>query len=140
MTSILTHYPIPERPFNAALHAENKILEANQLREDVLLRYKTVYQSFWGVSDPPTGSRYTPEQMQAVLDEMPQETAQDILADSSAYRNFLISAYGDLLEMKYRTPAFNLTAGSGRIVVGNLKDDWKLPVVEEPAPASPETP
>lgn len=124
-------YPVPEIGFDAAEHARNKVLRANQLQDVILQQYTDTYQDFWGVTDPPTGSRYTTEQMQQVINAIPQTVAIDMLQDSRAFADFVNSAYPGTLGAKYSTSAFSYTLHNGNtIVIGALRDAWKAPEPE----------
>lgn len=122
-------YPIPEDQFDAIEHARNKVVRANQLQELILQQYTSTYQDFWGVSDPPTGSRYTTEQMQQVINAIPQSVAIDMLQDSRAFADFVQSAYPGLLDAKYSQSAFAYTLHNGNtIVIGELLPAWQAPI------------
>lgn len=124
-------YPVPEIGFDAAEHARNKVIRANQLQEIILQQYKDTYQDFWGVTDPPSGSRYSTEEMQRVINAIPQAVAIDMLQDSRAFADFVNTAYPGLLDAKYSTSAFNYTLHNGNtIVIGALRDVWKAPELE----------
>jgi len=126
-------YEIPVKTFDAVEHAKNKALRANQLQEMILNQYKESYHDFWGVTNPPTGSRYTVEEMQAVIDVMPS-TVIDILTDAAQFYSYIAGAYPDAIDVKYSTAAFDYTVGPGGIVLSALKEGWAAPVVEEVAP------
>ena len=123
-------YPTPELQFDALEHARNKILRANQFQEMVIQQYRSAYDDFWGVSEA-GGSRYSVAQMQAVLDAMPQATAQDILQDSASFNSYIQSAYPDALPEKYRNTAFEYTLGPNGITVTGLRDAWMVPAPKE---------
>lgn len=120
-------YPMPERGFDALTHAANKVARANQLQELILRQYIDAYEDFWGVTSPPAGSRYTAEQMQAVLDAMPHAVALDLLSDSRGFATFITASYPEALPDRYSDSAFALTFSSGRITVGELKPIWRAP-------------
>ena len=124
-------YEVPQESFNALEHAKNKVLRANQLQDTVLVQFKESYHDFWGVTNPPTGSRYTTQEMQAIIDVMPT-TVIDILTDAAEFYNYIVGAYPDSIESKYSTAAFNYTIGENGLIVSDLKEDWAAPV--EPAP------
>jgi hypothetical protein len=125
-------YPVPESGFDAAEHARNKVLRANQLQDIILQQYKDTYQDFWGVTDPPTGSRYTTEQMQQIVNAIPQAVAIDMLQDSRAFADFVNTAYPGLLDAKYSASAFTYTLHNGNtIVIGALRPEWAAPPAEE---------
>jgi hypothetical protein len=121
-------YEIPVQTFDAIEHAKNKALRANQLQEMILTQFKESYHDFWGVSNPPTGSRYTTEEMQAIIDVMPA-TVVDILTDAAQFYSYISSAYPEVIEVKYASAAYNYTVGPGGLVLSSLKEDWVAPVV-----------
>ena len=123
-------YEIPVKTFDAVEHAKNKALRANQLQEMILTQFKESYHDFWGVSSPPTGSRYTVSEMQAVLDVMPA-TVIDILTDALQFYSYISSAYPEAIEAKYASAAYNYTVGPGGLVLSSLKEDWVAPVVSD---------
>lgn len=131
-------YPIPERGFDALEHASNKVARANQLQGLILQQYIDAYEDFWGVTSPPAGSRYTVQQMQAVLDAMPHAVALDLLSDSREFASFITSSYPEALPDRYRDSAFTLTFSAGRITVGELKPIWQAPA--PPVESPPEEP
>ena len=117
---------MPEIGFDAAEHARNKVLRANQLQDIILQQYTDTYQDFWGVTDPPSGSRYTTSEMQQVINAIPQSVAIDMLQDSRAFAEFVNGAYPGSLAAKYNESAFAYTIHNGNtIVIGELKDAWK---------------
>lgn len=122
-------YKTPEKPFDALEHARNKILRANQFHDVVMRDYIATYEDFWGLL-PEGGSRYTTEEMQSVLDAMPQSTAIDILQDSQQFVAFVLQAYPGMLPEKYHTSAWNFSIGQSGIQLIGLRDIW-LPVEEE---------
>jgi len=131
-------YPIPDRGFDALEHATNKVTRANQLQELILQQYINASEDFWGVTSPPAGSRYTVEQMQAVLDAMPHAVALDLLSVSREFATFITSSYPDALSDRYRDSAFTLAFSAGRITVGELKLIWQAPAPD--VEALPEEP
>jgi hypothetical protein len=123
-------YPLPPQGFDALDHARNKVLRANQLQELILQQYRATYEDFWGVTSPPTGSRYTTEQMQQIINTIPQSTALDMMADSRAFGAFIEQAYPGVLPGAYRDSAFEMTIHNGdTIVVGQLRAEWQTPIV-----------
>ena len=120
-------YEIPVKTFDAVEHAKNKALRANQLQEMILTQFKESYHDFWGVSSPPTGSRYTVSEMQAVLDVMPA-TVIDILTDAAQFYAYITGAYPDSIESKYSTAAFDYNIGQNGLIISGLKEEWATPV------------
>lgn len=122
-----TGYPIPPATFDANEWARNKILRANQLQELILQQFMSAYQDFWGVADPPNGSVHTVQQMQDIINAMPQATALDIMQDSRAFSAYIEWAYPGVLPAKYRDSAFEVTITNNTIIVGSLKPAWAAP-------------
>lgn len=123
-------YEIPVKTFDAVEHAKNKALRANQLQEMILTQFKESYHDFWGVTNPPTGSRYTVSEMQAVLDVMPA-TVIDILTDAAQFYGYISGAYPDSIDAKYSTAAFDYSVGQNGIQLSSLKNVWETPVVDD---------
>jgi len=130
MSTTQTGYPLPPAAFDANEWARNKILRANQLQELILQQFMSAYQDFWGVSDPPNGSVHTVQQMQDVINAMPQATALDIMQDSRGFSAYIESAYPGVLPAKYQDSAFEVTITNNTIIVGNLKPAWAAPQTE----------
>ena len=129
-TGTQTGYPIPPAAFDPVEWARNKILRANQLQELILQQFMAAYQDFWGVSDPPNGSVHTVQQMQDIINSMPQATALDIMQDSRGFSAYIESAYPGVLPAKYHDSAFDVTITNNTIIVGNLKPAWQAPATE----------
>lgn len=132
-------FEVPEQSFNAKEHARNKLLRANQLEQIILQQFVAAYEDFWGVSgsDQTTeangeqvtafvgaGSVYTVEQMQLVLDAMPQATAIDVLTDAAQLVGFIDLAYPGVLADRYKTAAFTYTIGQAGITLTGLAAAW----------------
>ena len=122
-------YPTPEQTFDALDHARNKVLRANQFQDLVVQQYRNAYEDFWGLN-PEGGSRYSVEEMQAILDAMPQATAADMLADAYQFVLYVTQAYPGELDAKYHDTAWDYTVGEAGIQVIALREAWE-PVVEE---------
>lgn len=135
-------FEVPEQPFNANEHARNKLLRANQLEQVILQQFVAAYEDFWGVSgsDQTTdadgeqvtafvgaGSVYTVDQMQSVLDAMPQATAIDVLTDAAQLVGFIEMAYPGVLADRYKTAAFTYTIGQSGITLTGLESAWTPP-------------
>ena len=118
------NYPEPTKQFDALDHARNKVIRANQFQELVVQQYKGLYEDVWGLNSD-GGSRYTVEEMQSILDTMPQSTAIDMLTDAAAFVQYIAAAYPGKLDAKYVDAAFDYTIGATGIVVSGLKDVWK---------------
>jgi hypothetical protein len=124
MSTTQTGYPLPPATFDPNEWARNKILRANQLQELVLQQFQAAYQDFWGVADPPNGSVHTVQQMQNIINAMPQATALDIMQDSRSFSAYIELAYPGVLPAKYQESAFDVTITNNTIIVGNLKPAW----------------
>ena len=120
--------PVPPIPDNTVENfAANKILRYNQAEEQIIAAYIGTYEDFWGVQWPPKGSRHTTAEMQAIINAMPQTTALAIIQSAEKF----VQTYGEGLEERYESPAFELTLHNGStIVIGNLKPVWQEPVSE----------
>ena len=117
-------YPEPNQTFDAFDHARNKILRANQFQELVIQQYRNSFEDFWGLN-PEGGTKYSVEEMQAVLDAMPQATAIDILQDSAGFVSYVMQAYPGTLEEKYQGSAWDYTIDANGITVTGLKPIWE---------------
>ena len=117
-------YPVPDEQFNAAERARNKIMRANQFQELVLEQWIATYLDFYGLL-PDGGSRYTTQEMQAIIDAMPAATARDIMADSAAFVAFVNQAAPGAIADKYQSPAFVMTDDGQQITVGDLRPEWQ---------------
>lgn len=135
-------FEVPQQSFNANEHARNKLLRANQLEQVILQQFVAAYEDFWGVSGSyqttevdgeqvtafvSDGSVYTVEQMQSVLDAMPQATAIDVLTDAAQLVGFIDLAYPGVLEARYKTAAFTYTIGQSGITLTGLQSAWTPP-------------
>jgi hypothetical protein len=117
-------YPVPDKQFDAAEHARNKILRANQFQQLVLAQWTATYLDFYGLAES-GGSRYTTPQMQAIIDAMPAATARDIMMDSAAFVSFVNTAAPGVIADKYQSPAFVMTDDGQAITVGDLRPEWQ---------------
>lgn len=132
-------FEVPTQAFNANEHARNKLIRANQLEQVILQQFVAAYEDFWGVSgsdqttevdgQPVTqfvgaGSVYTVEQMQSVLDAMPQAIAIDVLTDAAQLVGFIDTAYPGVLPDRYKTAAFAYSIGQSGIVLSGLQPAW----------------
>ena len=134
-------FEVPTATFNALEHATNKVLRANQLEKTVLQQLTSAYEDFWGVSGAEqivngvtvftsAGSRYTVEQMQAILDTL-GATAIQIMTAAGGLVQFIDAAYPGVLPDRYKDAAFDYTTGPGGITLTQLADAWAVPVQEE---------
>ena len=117
-------YPVPDEQFNAIVHARNRIMRANQFHLSVLSDWLATYHDFYGLL-PDGGSRYTTQEMQAIIDAMPAATARDIMADSAAFVAFVNTAAPGAITDKYQSPAFVMTDDGQTITVGDLRPEWQ---------------
>lgn len=118
--------PLPPLPDTTAeILAWNKVERLNQAEKEMGNQFIGAYEEFWGVQSPPKGSRHTTAEMQAAINKMPQETALAAIQKAEQF----ISVYGSGIELRYHTPAFEITIHNGStIVVGDLKAVWQAPV------------
>jgi hypothetical protein len=120
-----TGYPLPPDAFNAGEFARNKVLRANQGRAAILQEFITLYNDFWGVSEPGRGSRHTSAEMQQIINIMPQATALQMLKDSNALRDFIVAVEPNVIPVAYLDTAFESTVTNSTIVIGNLRAAWQ---------------
>lgn len=120
--------PVPEVPENrAADFARNIVLRFNQAEENVGREYIATYEQTWGVSELGKGSVHTQQQMQDIVNAMPQSTALLLLQSGQRF----VQTYGDGLPTQYRQPAWAYTLhNSNTIVIGELLPVWQ--VVSDP--------
>ena len=121
-----TGYPLPPDAFNAGEFARNKVLRANQGRAAILQEFISLYNDFWGVSEPSKGSRHTSSEMQQIINIMPQATALQMLSDSNALRDFIVSVAPGVIPMAYMDTAFESTVTNSTIIIGNLRPAWQV--------------
>jgi hypothetical protein len=137
-------FEVPSASFDAHDHARNKVLRANQLEEEILRQFMSSYEDFWGVSgryetihvdgQPVTtfvgsGSRYSVEEMQAVLGIL-GATAISIMTAAAGLVQFIEAAYPGVLDDRYKVAAFEYTIGQSGITLTKLADAWSVPLVE----------
>jgi len=129
-------FEVPTSTFNALEHATNKVLRSNQLEETILQQFKAAYEDFWGVSGSQSetgflgsGSRYSVEEMQAIIDTL-GATAIDIMTAAGGLVEFIDAAYPGVLEERYKGAAFSYTTGQNGITLTQLVDAWSVPVEE----------
>jgi hypothetical protein len=120
-------YDLPESQFDAVEHASNRVLQANAFESLIVQQFKSLYHEFWGVTDPPTGSRFSVAEMQSILNAMPQSTAIDMMTDAAAFVVYIAAAYPLAMDAKYGTAAFNYTIDQNGITLTSLKADWETP-------------
>ena len=121
-----TGYPLPPDAFNAGEFARNKVLRANQGRAAILQEFINLYNDFWGVSEPSKGSRHTSSEMQQIINIMPQATALQMLSDSNALRDFIVSVAPGVIPAAYLDTAFEATITNSTIIIGNLRPAWQV--------------
>ena len=120
-----TGYPLPPDAFNAGEFARNKVLRANQGRAAILQEFISLYNDFWGVSEPGKGSRHTSAEMQQIINIMPQATALQMLKDSNALRDFIVAVKPNVIPAAYLDTAFESTITNSTIIIGNLRPAWQ---------------
>ena len=120
-----TGYPLPPDAFNAGEFARNKVLRANQGRAAILQEFMSLYNDFWGVSEPGKGSRHTSAEMQQIINIMPQATALQMLKDSNALRDFIVAVKPNVIPAAYLDTAFESTITNSTIIIGNLRPAWQ---------------
>lgn len=118
-------YELPAPTFDAVEHASNRVLRANQFEVLVMQQFREMYHDFWGVADPPNGSRYTVEEMQSILDAMPQSTAIDMMTDAEVFFGFVSQAYPGAMPAQYGTAAFDYTFDGQTLTLTGLKTIWE---------------
>ena len=117
-------YPVPGEQFNASEHARNKIIRANQFQQSVLSQWIATYLDFYGLAES-GGSRYTTQEMQAIIDVMPASLARDIMRDSAEFVAFVNKAAPGEIADKYQSPAFAMSDDGQTITVGELRPEWQ---------------
>jgi len=129
--------PVPDAPDNSAIEfARNIILRVNQATENVGREYIASYQTTWGVTEPGSGSRFTQQFMQSIVDSMPQNTALLLLQMGARF----VTTYGNGIPEYFRSPAWKYSIVGGNIVIGELLPIWRIappPPPEEVTPALP---
>jgi hypothetical protein len=114
-----------ENKFNAQQWAKSRAAVASQFRDDTLQRYRNQYQEFWCLTRDEVGR----DEMQSILDTL-GVVAGAILLDAYKYASALSKVYTDAdgnseLEAKYLALPYEVTyEPSGRIILGELKEDW----------------
>jgi hypothetical protein len=117
-------YPVPDEQFIASEHARNKIIRANQFQQSVLSQWIATYLDFYGLAES-GGSRYTTQEMQAIIDVMPASLARDIMRDSAEFVAFVNKAAPGEIADKYQSPAFAMSDDGQTITVGDLRPEWQ---------------
>jgi len=117
-------YPVPGEEFIASEHARNKIIRANQFQQSVLSQWIATYLDFYGLAES-GGSRYTTQEMQAIIDVMPASLARDIMRDSAEFVAFVNKAAPGEIADKYQSPAFAMSDDGQTITVGDLRPEWQ---------------
>jgi hypothetical protein len=116
-------YNEPQPGFDAVQHAANKVARANDFHDLVVATYQQTYRDFWGLL-PSGGSVYSTEQMQAVVDAMPQSTAIQILQHAGAFAAYIATSYPGSLGVQFLDAAFDYTIDEDGLVIGSLKQEW----------------
>ena len=119
-------YPLPPDSFNAGEFARNKVLRANQGRAAILQEFISLYNDFWGVTEPGKGSRHTSAEMQQIINIMPQATALQMLSDSNALRDFIAGVAPGVIPTAHMDTAFESTVTNSTIIIGNLRPAWQV--------------
>ena len=116
--------PLPEVPENRAVEfARNVVLRYNQAEEAVGREYIATFEQAWGVAELGKGSIHTQQQMQDIINAMPQTTAIALLQSGRKF----VENYGIALPEHYRQPAWDFTLHNGNtIVIGNLRPEWQV--------------
>lgn len=127
-------YEIPEAKFSPNEHARQAVTAAIALKSSIKYGFINGYHLFWGVSDPPTGSIYTTEQLQAKIAEIGMAETIEILTEAAGLYKFLAVAYPGAVEEKYATAAFDYSITQNGIEFGDLKETWQTPPAPEPPP------
>jgi hypothetical protein len=123
-------FETPTQTFDATEHAKNKVLRANQLEELIVQQFKSAYEDFWGVTEN-SGSRYSIEQMQQVLEAMPMSTAVDILTDAASLVTYIDQSYPEALPERYKNAAFQYSISEAGLVLNQLSPMWEPEIEEE---------
>ena len=123
-------FELPTSSFDAAEHARNKVIRANQLEEVIVQQFKAAYEDFWGVTEN-QGSRYSLEEMQDILEAMPMATAVEILSNAASLVTYIETSVPGSLAERYQSAAFEYTADESGLTLTQLSDNWAVPVVEE---------
>lgn len=118
--------PLPDVPQNrAADFARNIILRYNQAEENVAREYIATFEQTWGVFELGKGSIHTQQQMQDIVNAMPQVTAIALLQSGKKF----VETYGIGLPTHYQQPAWTYSMHNGNtIVIGELLPYWQAPV------------
>lgn len=135
-------FKIPPVKFDAYEHARNKAIRSNQFLELVLQQFTEAYELFWGVSgtEQPvndadgnpadttefvgSGSRYTTEEMQSVIDTLGGEALIAILTQTAGFTQFLNAAYPGVLPDRYQKAAFDYKMDETGIHLVGLNETW----------------
>lgn len=138
-------FEVPTKSFDHIEHAKNKVLRANQLEETILQQFKSLYEDFWGVSGSDktetvdgveattffgTGSRYSVEEMQLILNTLGM-TAIEIITAAGGLIQFIEAAYPGSLPDRYKSAAFEYELTQSGIKLTKLADVWAAPAVKE---------
>ena len=97
---------------------------AKEMTQDYFDNLKTMAVD--GIDHFPYATQHIQE-MQDIINAMPQATALDIMQDSRQFSAFIESAYPGALPAKYQDSAFDVTVTNNTIIVGTLKAIWQAP-------------
>jgi hypothetical protein len=115
-------YQLPTAPaFPAITYAQDRIALATQFRADVVAKYVSNYENFWGIGRDEVGM----VEMQAILDTL-GVTGLQILTDSADYVAGILESFPSELPEKYHSAPYEYAVEAGpRIVLVELKEAWQ---------------
>lgn len=121
---------IPEVIFDANSKARELVLLFNRAEELRLITYFKVYEDFWQITS------LSPSNLQSSLRIIGTMQVVTMLTEAYNYCLALKTMSGDLWQGsewdKYLDTPYDISVDEyGQIVVGNLKDAWIPPVIEE---------
>jgi hypothetical protein len=144
-------FTIPTETFNALEHARNKAIGSNQFTDGVLTQFKGTFEEFWGVSGSDQsvpvkdaegnpvldsegnetteiifvgeGSRYSLAEMQSIIDSL-GAVLMEIMTQSSAFTDFLNTAYPGVLAGRYQQAGFDYTIDQSNVVLTGVNAAW----------------
>lgn len=115
-------YSVPSESFNSSVLARNKVIYANQFRDQAIQNYKTAYKKFWDLEIRPSGR--SQEDFNAILTDM-GAVSVDILTDSATYVASLNANYPGVLPEEYHSAPYPYTVVDGVLqVTGGLTSTW----------------
>ena len=144
-------FEIPAEQFDALEHARNKAIGSNQFTDGVLTQFKGTFEEFWGVSGSDQsvpvkdaegnpvldsegnetteiifvgeGSRYSLAEMQSIIDSL-GAVLMEIMTQSSAFTDFLNTAYPGVLAERYQQAGFDYDTSTGAVVLTGINNFW----------------